>query len=154
MGYQVLFPSKSLCAKKSMPLLSRLWISRTLIHTFPARWVCVCVCECVCMYMCVSERCLCNESLCKLSAAPRDSMLKNTAPCSRKRESHTSTSSSRSINLMSKSVMHSASKFTTETLKNGPRVPLIQHKVSRKKKTYCILREPVLNLMSSYDYRY
>lgn len=60
---------------------------------------------------------------------------------------------------MSKSVMHSASKFTTETLKNGSRVPLIQHKVSRKKVLYPkragvesdeLLRLPILSDFQEY----
>lgn len=116
MGYQVLFPSKSLCSEKSVPLFSKLWISRTLIHTLPACWVCVSVCVCVFVCKCVSVASVtshfanspcCHVTLC---AETQRRVLANT-------ESHTSTSYSDARPrvfiwwVKSATVIHSASKI-------------------------------------------
>jgi len=111
MGYQVLFSIK-------INTLSRLWISRTLIHTLPARRVCVCVC--VCVRVCVL--CLCNESLCSRPAGTQ----RSESRCDARPGVYIWW-------VKSATVMHSASEFTTGTSHRASR-PFVRRKKTCSKK--------------------
>ncbi len=93
------------------------FLEHSYTHCQLVEWcVYVCVYVCVCVCVCVSVASVASHFANSLHG--HVTLLKHSTVFS-PAENHTSTSLSRSTNLMSKSatVMHSASKFTMETLK-------------------------------------